>query len=137
MSRGHSILVVDDDGATRTVVKTALRRAGHYATSASGQDEVTALLKRLKFDLVITDVFMPEFDGIEVIKAVKEHQPEAAIVAMSGGGGSFRTAEVCLTLARAAGSSAALAKPFHLEELFQAMGKALGSRATHLKTLTA
>ena len=129
MSRSHSILVVDDDNATRAVVKTALRRAGHEAACASGEEQVTSLLKKLKFDLVITDVIMPGFDGLKVIEAVKQHQPGVAIVAMSGGG-SCITSELCLTLAKVAGGAVPLPKPFHLEELLGAVGAALhGSSA--------
>jgi DNA-binding NtrC family response regulator len=130
MSRGSSILIVDDDNATCTVVKTALHRAGHAAACASGEAQVTSLLKRLKFDLVITDIIMPEFDGIKVIEAVKRHQPDAAIMAMSGGG-SCVTRELCLMLAKGAGGMVALEKPFHLTELLDAVGVALNQSLTH------
>ena len=124
MSRAHSILVIDDDNATCNVVKTALCRAGHDAACASGEAQVTSLLKRLKFDLVITDMIMPDFDGIKVIEAVKRHQPGVAIMAMSGGG-SCVTRELCLQLAKHAGGIVSLAKPFHLDELLDAVGTAL------------
>jgi DNA-binding NtrC family response regulator len=128
MSRAHSILIVDDDQATCTVVKTALHRAGHSTACASGEEQVTSLLKRLKFDLVITDVIMPEFDGIKVIEAVKRHQPGAAIMAMSGGG-SCVTRELCLMLAKGAGGMVSLEKPFHLDDLLDAVATALNKSA--------
>src|SRR5687768_449403 len=111
-----SILVVDDDESVLTVVEVCLRAAGYAVASASGRDSVLRMLATKHFDLVITDVLMPEFDGTEVVMAAKTHQPAVTIIAMSGGGPYF-TAEFCLKMAKALGAGGPLIKPFHLDEL--------------------
>ena len=85
------------------------------------------MLRTRKFDLVITDILMPEIDGAEVIAATRVHQPGVAILAMSGGG-PHMTADLCLKIAKTLGAVVPLLKPFHLDELLQAVGKALQRR---------
>jgi DNA-binding NtrC family response regulator len=119
-----SILVVDDDDSVLTVVEACLRGAGYDVASASGRDSVLRMLAAKHFDLVITDVLMPEFDGTEVVTAAKTHQPAASIMAMSGGG-PYLTAEFCLKMAKALGAGGPLIKPFHLDELLLAVQNAL------------
>ena len=83
--KSRSILVVDDDVLLRRVIETGLRGQGHNVIGTAGREEVLALLQSKQFDLVITDVLMPDIEGTEVIKAVKTHQPDAMVLAMSGG----------------------------------------------------
>ena len=122
-----SILVVDDDSAIQTLVQFCLQRAGYHVVCVSGRGPVLAVMAGGHFDLVITDVLMPDLDGTEVIAAAKVHQPDAAVLAMSGGGPHL-TAEFCLKLARSLGASAPLLKPFHIEELLAAVRSALEKR---------
>jgi DNA-binding NtrC family response regulator len=119
-----SILVVDDDESIRTVVETCLKHAGYNVMTATGRAPVLCALAAREFDLVITDVLMPEIDGAEVITASRMRQPGAAILAMSGGG-SYLTAEFCLKMATQMGAGAPLMKPFHLDELLTAVRNAL------------
>src|SRR4051812_44786123 len=92
-----TILVVDDDAALRKGIEICLRKAGYTVIGTAGRDEVLALLQSKQFDLVVTDVLMPDIEGTEVIKAVKTYQPDAAILAMSGGG-TRMTPELCLAI---------------------------------------
>lgn len=124
-----SILLVDDDNAIQTLIQFCLERAGHHVVCATGRAPVLTLLSSGHFDLVITDVLMPDIDGTEVITAARIHQPDAAILAMSGGG-SHLTADFCLKLAGSFGAGAPLLKPFHLEELMDAVNSALQSRGS-------
>ena len=119
-----TILVVDDNDAIRTVIKIGLQGAGYNVVCATGSDPVVSTLKNGHFDLVITDVLMPGIDGAEVITAARVHQPNAGIMAMSGGG-PFLTAEFCLKTAKALGAGAPLLKPFNLNELLAAVEKVL------------
>lgn len=119
-----SILVIDDDDSIRAVVQLCLKNAGYSVQEACGRPDVLNLLRKGRFDLVITDVLMPEIDGAEVISATMVHQPGAAILAMSGGG-PYLPAGLCLKIATALGAGAPLAKPFHLVELLSAVESAL------------
>ena len=122
----YSILVVDDDVPLRKTIDLALRSAGHRVIATAGRDEVVALLESKDFDLVITDVLMPDIEGTEVIKLVREHQPEAAILAMSGGGYRI-TSELCLAIAGAMGAGVPLTKPFAMDELLKGVERAMAS----------
>ena|SRR5688572_3704674 len=121
----RSILVVDDDLRLRKVIEIALKSAGHNVIGTCGREEILALLQSKQFDLIITDVLMPDIEGTEVIKAVKTHQPDAAILAMSGGG-SHLTPELCLAVATAMGAEIPLMKPFETSALLKAVNRALG-----------
>jgi DNA-binding NtrC family response regulator len=125
VSKSTSILVVDDDDSVRSVIHACLDGAGYQVVSAAGREPVMSLLSTRRFDLVITDVLMPEFDGTEVVAAAKKHQPHAAIIAMSGGGPAL-TGEFCLALANRLGAGTPLLKPFHLDQLLKAVENALG-----------
>jgi DNA-binding NtrC family response regulator len=124
----RSLLVVDDDVPLRKVIETGLSGAGYHVIGTAGREEVLALLQSKRFDLVLTDVLMPDIEGTEVIKAVKTYQPDAAILAMSGGG-SHITPELCLTIASAMGAGVPLMKPFEMERLLSAVDRALSARS--------
>jgi CheY-like chemotaxis protein len=85
---------------------------------------VLALVRFHPFDLVLTDVIMPEIDGTEVILAVKKYRRDTPVIAMSGGD-SVMTSEFSLNLAKAVGAGILLNKPFRLEELLATVDKAL------------
>lgn len=109
------ILVLDDDEALRSLICRALAGAGY--TEVVGAKDGREGLKQLaesKFDLVITDIIMPEADGMEVIFTLLKNNPETRVIAMSGGGRV--DADNYLRVARAAGANI-LKKPFALSEL--------------------
>lgn len=120
-----SILVIDDDECTRTMASYCLQSQGYAVASAAGRNSILALLKAHAFDLVITDVLMPDIDGPEVIEFVRLLQPETPVLAMSGGS-HYLTSEFCLTLATAMGGTP-LGKPFTIEEFLTAVRDALQS----------
>ncbi len=122
---GKSILVVDDEIAIQQILTTALQLGGHSVFAAYGREEVLRYLTTHHFDLVVTDVVMPEFDGTEVIRSVKKLQPDAKIIAMSGGS-EYMPRELCLELGRGSGVSAILRKPLRLEHLIHAVDHAFG-----------
>ena len=82
------------------------------------------LLKRQHFDVIITDVMMPDGDGFELISAVRKAQPDARIVAISGGGQYIPSAD-CLVLARGLGAHATVQKPFKWEQVRTGITNAL------------
>ncbi len=111
----RSILVVDDEAELRDVVTRVLMGAGHRVTAAVDGQEAIARMGRETFDLVLTDVIMPEKDGMQVITEARKRLPQVEIVAMSGGGHIPR--EQYLRIATGLGAHAVLEKPFTSREL--------------------
>jgi len=118
--QGLSILVADDEADIRDLLLHWLKEAGHgVELVASGSGAVAALRQR-PCDLVVTDVLMPDGDGLELIEAAKRLQPAVRILAISGGG-RYLEIEDCLKLARGWGAHAVLMKPFNREQLLAAI----------------
>lgn len=111
----YEILVVDDEPMIREGLKMALDLEGHNTQTASDGKEAIQFVKNKKPDLVITDIIMPECDGIEVICSLKTIAPETKIMAMSGGGRI--NAKDHLKIAKQLGACSILTKPFSTEEL--------------------
>ena len=118
------ILAVDDSAAMRQMVGITLTGAGHDVQQASDGAEALELAERQRFDLVITDVLMPDGDGIELICEVKKVQPTARIIAISGGGHYLRASD-CLGMAKGLGAHAVLMKPFDRAQLMETIERVL------------
>jgi len=110
-----AILVIDDDASVREVVSEMLRLEGHEVIIAENGRDAIPLLSAQRIDLVITDLIMPEKEGIETISEIRRTDSRIPIVAISGGGrlgpGDY------LETARYIGADATLAKPFARQEL--------------------
>lgn len=106
------ILVIDDDRQMRRLLVYALSRAGHTVHEANNGSEGLAVFRRIRPLLVITDLVMPDTEGIETIRELRREAPTIPIIAISGGG-----SPVYLDAATALGAVAALAKPFVATEL--------------------
>jgi CheY-like chemotaxis protein len=110
-----SILVVDDEPEMLDILKQVLAGAGHRVVTADTGREAISLLAREKFDLVLTDLLMPERDGTEVIGELRAKYRDVPVVAMSGGGRMPRGEY--LKIAKMFGAHAMLEKPFTNEQL--------------------
>lgn len=118
------ILIIDDDAAIRDSVTFFLSCSGFStATAAHGRDGLCRCDER-KPDLVITDIVMPEMEGIETILALRRRYGEMPIIAISGGG-DYIGATHYLQAARKLGATETLPKPFAGEVLLTAIGAAL------------
>lgn len=117
-----SIVVADDVEEIQRLVHHWLEGNGHSITCVSGGYAVTKLLKQQHFDLVITDVLMPDGDGLEVLLELRKMQPWARLVAISGGGAYMR-AEDCLNVAKGLGADAVLMKPFNRQQLLDVVSR--------------
>ena len=117
----YDILVVDDEPMIRDGLKVALEMEGHRALTASDGNEALKIVDESKPQLIITDIIMPESDGIEVICSLKETNPDIKILAISGGGRI--SAQDHLKIAKQLGASSILAKPFSTEELICEINK--------------
>lgn len=115
-----SILLLDDDEHLRQAIEAALIDAGHRVTAARDVTTACSLLHMEHFDIVLTDVLLEEGDSTELIRTARRVQPNAYIIAMSGGG-DFLRASFCLDLAVAFGANLRLAKPFSQDELLSAV----------------
>jgi len=117
------ILVIDDDAAIRLTIETILTISGYQVICAADGKEGVRLFLSLKPDLVITDVIMPVQEGIETILVLRKAQPEAKIIAMSGGGRIDSTN--LLSMAQGFGADYILTKPFDIDGLLAVVKLAL------------
>jgi DNA-binding response OmpR family regulator len=109
-----SILVVEDDSALRRLVTTVLSRRNFSVAEAADGGQALDVLSTTAFDLVITDILMPEIEGLELVRYVRARHPSAKVMAVSGGGSHL----VSYTqLAKELGADEVLAKPFTPAEL--------------------
>lgn len=112
----RSILVADDEEGIRRLLEQWLTRVGHRVTCVADGRAAARLMREQKFDLLITDVVMPDGDGLELITAFKKAQPEARILAISGGGRYLQSND-CLKIAKGLGAHGAVMKPFNAEQM--------------------
>jgi CheY-like chemotaxis protein len=119
-----SILVVDDEAAIRQLIKTALGVGGYDVRVASHGKEASQILEHFVPDLLITDLLMPEKEGIELIQEVRAHHPNMRIIAISGA--QTEKTGLYLKVAGSLGADYTLAKPFALKDLINTVKQALG-----------
>ena len=118
------ILIIDDEPHILLMVKKMLERAGFEVELAANGAEGLDLFKKVQSDLVITDIIMPEKEGLETIREMKRIQPELKIIAMSGGGKI--SADNYLDTAKIFGASRLLEKPFSQKDMLSAVFELLG-----------
>lgn len=119
-----SILVADDEEGIRNLLRHWLQGHGHTVVLVESAHEAIRQLRSHSFDLVITDVVMPDGDGFELIAAFRKAQPQARLVAISGGG-KYLQGPDCLKIARGLGAHAAVMKPFNWTQLQAGIDAAL------------
>jgi two-component system nitrogen regulation response regulator GlnG len=124
MTATGRVLVVDDDGAVRTVVREALRRAGHMVETAASVAEQRRLLASFNPQVLVTDVMLPDGNGLDVIPELLKTNPGLPIIVLSAQN-TFTTA----LRATEQGAFDYLPKPFDLGELTRAVADALVSRS--------
>lgn len=120
------ILIVDDDRCTRAVINATLAKLGYQTRTADDGRAALALHDAHPADLVITDIFMPEMDGIELIMALRRQRDAPKIVAVSGGG--VLCGGDVLEMATMLGADAAVEKPLRLLGLVRTVNDLLEAR---------
>lgn len=118
-----SILIIDDDEITRVILATMLGQLGHTVTEAAGGAKGVNLCSTCNFDLIFTDLIMPDRDGIEVIREIRQASSTVGIVAMSGEDITARTTN--LRMARLLGANCVMQKPFTGPELTRILDESL------------
>jgi DNA-binding response OmpR family regulator len=119
-----AILLADDDAYLRTSIERVLSANGHVVTTASDGKEALKLLATAEFDLLITDIVMPEMEGLQLLREIRGSKTPVKIIAMSGGA---RSSSDYLTMAAMFGAKLTLAKPFDQARLMAAVDQVLGS----------
>ena len=118
-----NILVGDDEELARFTIREILEAEGHAVQDAVNGEEVISMQNEFHFDLVITDIIMPNKEGIQTILELKKQFPDLKIICVSGSGSS-RNSDY-LDKALKAGASFVLSKPFMKEDLLKAVEAAL------------
>lgn len=117
------ILVIEDDFAVRELIQETLLRAGYDVRSAEDGDVGMSMFRERNPDLVITDIIMPQKEGLQTIREMKLEAPQVKVIAMSGGGrhsnGDY------LKLARKFGAERTVAKPFMRDEMLSIVREVL------------
>lgn len=103
------LLLIDDDALVRQTLRRGLEAAGHRVRDAANGREGLKLLADRTAQVVVTDILMPDKEGIETIIDIRRHAPEVIVIAMSGGGRLGKT-EV-LDIAQKFGANVCLSKP--------------------------
>jgi len=119
------ILIVDDDPQVRSLLTERFQKAGFEAFSAENGRQGMKMLSTSLPDVVITDLIMPEQEGIETIMQLRRDYPQIKIIAISGGirGGTVNF----LSAARELGASKVYKKPFQFQELLAGVHELLGT----------
>lgn len=114
------ILICDDDEMMVRLFREVVTEAGHEAMTASNSRDGIELAEREKPDLIITDIFMPEEGGLEVIRAIKKSRPDTKIIAVSGF--DMRQEVDVLEIAKKLGADETFQKPVHAQILSETIG---------------
>ncbi len=114
-----SILVVDDEEVIRSFLSEVLSDKFNIILASDG-DEAIELIKKQKFDLIITDLKMPKVTGEEVVKYARDHDPHAKVIVISG------FSNLCtVSQSIKSGACAFLSKPFSIRELMRTVKEAV------------
>lgn len=114
------LLIVDDNDDMRQSLRLLLERAGYHVETAPDGIRALELQRARPFDVVLTDLFMPEMDGFEIIVELRRDFPSLKIIAMSSGGVHGKPASY-LPTAGIAGADATVRKPFTIETLVEVL----------------
>lgn len=119
------ILLVDDVPMVRLSIRAALEGDGHQVLEAGDGKEALTVLDTEPVDLIITDLWMPNLDGVELLKRLRATNARIKVIAISGGG-VRRPIDVSAALAQTWGADAVLYKPFANEDLLEEVNRLLG-----------
>jgi CheY-like chemotaxis protein len=122
-----SILIADDEQEIRSLLEHWLAPLGHAVVSARNGAAALKLIAAHPVDLVVTDILMPEGDGLKVMEGLRKIRPGARVLAMSGGG-HYMDGEDYLKIAQGLGADTAIAKPFTRDQFLAAVGRAVAKR---------
>ena len=115
------ILLAEDDSAMRSYLTRALEQAGYFVDAVDRGTEALPLLERHRYDLLLSDIVMPEMDGIELAQKCNDVSPTTKVMFITG------FAAVTLKASREQPRAKVLSKPFHLKDLVLEVERVLGA----------
>jgi len=119
------ILLAEDDDSMRLYLSRALERVGYEVTAVDRGTAALPLIERERFDLLLTDIVMPELDGIELAQQAAAIAPDMRVMFITG------FAAVALKAGRRAPEAKVLSKPFHLKDLVMEVDRMFQSEDQH------
>ncbi|MEP0821762.1 MAG: response regulator [Ignavibacterium sp.] len=122
MAVKNKILVVDDEEALRTVLSAELEGEGYQVSTAADGDEAIKIIGSEQFHLVLLDIKMPNVDGFEVLKYVKQHQPSTKVIMLTGFADLKNAIE-----SKKLGAEDFVSKPYDLVDLLTTVERVLGT----------
>ncbi|MBI4417193.1 MAG: response regulator [Ignavibacteriales bacterium] len=122
MAVKNKILVVDDEEALRTVLSAELEGEGYQVSTAADGDEAIKIIGAEQFHLVLLDIKMPNVDGFEVLKYVKQHQPATKVIMLTGFADLKNAIE-----SKKLGAEDFVSKPYDLVDLLTTVERVLGT----------
>jgi UDP-3-O-[3-hydroxymyristoyl] N-acetylglucosamine deacetylase len=122
MAVKNKILVVDDEEALRTVLSTELEGEGYQVSTAGDGEEAIKILGSQQFHLILLDIKMPNVDGFEVLKFVKQKQPTTKVIMLTGFADLKNAIE-----SKKLGAEDFVSKPYDLVDLLTTVERVLGT----------
>jgi len=122
MAVKNKILVVDDEEALRTVLSAELEGEGYLVNTAADGDEAIKIIGAQQFHLILLDIKMPNVDGFEVLKFVKQHQPSTKVIMLTGFADLKNAIE-----SKKLGAEDFVSKPYDLVDLLTTVERVLGT----------
>jgi DNA-binding NtrC family response regulator len=122
MAVKNKILVVDDEEALRTVLSAELEGEGYQVNTAADGDEAIKIIGAQQFHLILLDIKMPNVDGFEVLKFVKQHQPATKVIMLTGFADLKNAIE-----SKKLGAEDFVSKPYDLVDLLTTVERVLGT----------
>ena len=120
------ILVIDDNDEFKKMTCEILKSAGYETLSASNGKEGIKLCHAHLVDLIVTDLLMPDMDGIETIRAMKNANPDAKFIVVSGGGSGGSGDEYLESVQVMFDIKHTFSKPFDMDQFLQAVKELVG-----------
>lgn len=120
------ILIVDDIEDTRDGLQVVLEKLGHDIDAANDGEDADHFIASFDYDLVVTDIMMPNKNGFDLIRTIREESPETKILAISGGG-QFVKSDLMSTLA-GIDSNKSMQKPFTKKEFVGVVSELLSEK---------
>jgi len=115
------ICVIDDDETTRTFVTMALEAEGHEVIECDNAKKFVSEYIDQSFDLIVSDIYMPDMDGFELLRTIKSKKTDIPVIIVSGGSsydlGNINKLNLTLEMAHDCGADAVIAKPIDTKEL--------------------
>ena len=119
------VLIIDDDDQVRKLMSMMLEREGYQVDQLNDGLNAYRQYRANPYDVVITDIIMPEKEGLETIMEIRRDFPECKVIAISGGG-RISPAD-CLSMAKRLGAAYTFSKPFERAELLDAVRRLVGT----------